>query len=74
MSSNNYNQLILYGHYYNNGKLHIKNIKSDFDIIRELEKFHKEYVKIKNIQYKYYIQEENLMRFKYSDTLFFLFE
>jgi hypothetical protein len=72
MNSNN--EIILYGQYYNNCKLHIKNIKSDFDIIRELEKYHKENIKTKIIKLKYENNAETLISFGYSDTLFFVFE
>jgi hypothetical protein len=33
--------IVIYEQLYTNGKLHTRNIKSDFDIIRELNKLHK---------------------------------
>lgn len=38
---NKNDHIVLYGSYYKNGKLYFENIKSDFDIIRELNKLHK---------------------------------
>ncbi len=45
---NNYFEVVLYGQHYKNGKSYIKNVKSDFDIIRELEldKLHKKSIYI----------------------------
>ena len=72
MNSNN--QIILFGQYYNKGKLCLENIKSDFDIIRELEKYHKENIKMKIIKLKYENNAKNLISLGYSDTLFFVSE
>ncbi len=45
---NEISNIILYGECYKNGKRHLEIIKSDFDIIRELNKLHKKTIDFRN--------------------------